>query len=59
MAGSAGRAETGKGSPPRAWVKPAASQFRIGEGDDVIYSWAFLVRPHKDRFAPRSLPRDA
>jgi hypothetical protein len=43
------RRERSGAAAPRVWCKPATRAFRLGKGDDAIYSWAFLPLPPKGK----------
>jgi len=39
--------ETSEAPAPRVWCKPTETTYRLGLGDDMIYSWALLPPPPK------------
>jgi hypothetical protein len=47
--------ETSGAPAPRVWCKPTETKYRLGLGDDAIYSWAFLPPPKDSKFDAASL----
>jgi hypothetical protein len=49
--------ETSTAPAPRVWCKPVEIRFRIGLGDDMIYSWAFIAPPTDAKFTSDALAK--
>ena len=47
--------ESSDAPAPRVWCKPTETKFRLGLGDDIIYSWALLPQPKDGKFDAASL----
>jgi len=47
--------ETSEAPAPRVWCKPTETKYRLGLGDDAIYSWALLPQPKDGKFDAASL----